>query len=89
MPHNSHNVVQLVRADLSQETDGPIMNPAESSFRSPGGHVHNGIGFKRSGVNYFIFSCYYRELFMYGVLHEKLVEVLRTKIDSSGHGTLR
>jgi len=50
--------------------------------------VHNGIGFKRNATNYFIFSCYYREFFMYGVRNEKLVEVLRTKIDSSGHGCL-
>ena len=75
MPDNQHNSIQLVRANLASTLDGPIRTHAVS------GHVHNLIGFKRKGINYFVASCYYQEVFMYAVLNGKFSECLRMVMD--------
>ena len=75
MPGNQHNCMQLVKADLSALCDGPKMANAHS------GHVHNTIGIRRKGIDYFVFSCYYREIFIYSVENGKLFESLRLTLD--------
>lgn len=44
------------------------------------------LGFKRKGVNYFVASCFYKEIFVVGVKADKLFEALRFKVDQGTQG---
>lgn len=45
-------------------------------------------GIVRDNISYFVFSCYYREVFMYVALHGKLYESLRITLDDNSNSTL-
>lgn len=44
------------------------------------------IGYSRKGISFFVFSCFYREVFICGVKGGKIFEALRFRIDQDSQG---